>query len=299
MAVESEQMGQWLEAGGGKNEMGAQPAAGLTAALAKSADGRALLADAAAHAVSRGQLSKRLSDIAKTSAAVRPEIAKLAASNSDSVLLQMLKVYAPPWLVGILAAGIISAVMGSDCHQILGLSTMFTKDLFQYYGHAGRFGEKTTVMMGRTFIIVLNGLAYCIALSKPPIFDLAVTYAFAGFAAMSPVMIAALFWRRSTKYGALASTLWVAGCVGAQLVLENVHPVANRVLWEAGGHKILFLNAMGKLSFMNFTMVVPIVIGSAILMGVVSAITPGPSRETIEKYFPRRQRMEAALAGGA
>jgi solute:Na+ symporter, SSS family len=38
--------------------------------------------------------------------------------------------YAPAWLAGVLGAGIISAVMGSDAHQVLALSTMFTKDVF-------------------------------------------------------------------------------------------------------------------------------------------------------------------------
>jgi len=70
-------------------------------------------------------------------------------------------------LVGLLAAGIMSAVMGSDCHQILGLSTMFTKDLVGYYGQGGRISEQQTVMLGRVFIVVLNGLAYLVALGKP------------------------------------------------------------------------------------------------------------------------------------
>ncbi len=42
---------------------------------------------------------------------------------------------------GILGAGIISAVMGSDAHQVLALSTMFTKDVFAHYGGHEKFGE--------------------------------------------------------------------------------------------------------------------------------------------------------------
>ena len=38
---------------------------------------------------------------------------------------------------------------------------------------------------------------------------MAIRFAFSGFAALAPVMLAALFWKRSTKYGALASVLWV------------------------------------------------------------------------------------------
>ncbi|HEX4349865.1 MAG TPA: hypothetical protein VH251_05745, partial [Verrucomicrobiae bacterium] len=56
-------------------------------------------------------------------------------------------------------------------------------------------------------------IAYGVALylrEKQGIFEIAVRFAFSGFAAMAPVMIAALFWKRSTKWGALASTLFVA-----------------------------------------------------------------------------------------
>ena len=65
--------------------------------------------------------------------------------------------------------------------------------------------------MGRAFVVVLTVLAYVVALRAPEsIFALAIQYAFTGFAALSPLLVAALFWRGSTKWGALASTLWVA-----------------------------------------------------------------------------------------
>ena len=48
--------------------------------------------------------------------------------------------YAPLWLAGILGAGIMAAVMASDS-QILALSTMFTEDVFAFYGGKARFGE--------------------------------------------------------------------------------------------------------------------------------------------------------------
>ena len=50
------------------------------------------------------------------------------------------------------------------------------------------------------------------------IFDVATQYAFAGYSALSPLLVAALFWRGSTKWGALASTLWTAAAVLAVAV---------------------------------------------------------------------------------
>jgi hypothetical protein len=227
-------------------------------------------------------------DVVKTlyaipDASVKVAWAKVANHNSDSVLLEMLKTYVPKLLAGILAAGIISAVMGSDCHQILGLSTMFTKDIFNYYGGGQRVGERGTVLMGRAFIVIANGIAYVIALSRPPIFELAVTYAFSGFAALAPMMIAALFWRRSTKWAILANTLWVAGWV-IFMVYAGQHYHPNQHIWG----NVLYISASGSLSFFGFTAVVPMTLGAAILVVLVSLITQPPTQATIDRYFSSR-----------
>ncbi|HWF17785.1 MAG TPA: sodium:solute symporter family protein [Verrucomicrobiae bacterium] len=134
-------------------------------------------------------------------------------ADPDGVLLRMLAEYAPAWLAGLLGAGIISAVMGSDAHQVLAMSTMFTKDIYVHYGGHQKYGEKAAVVFARGFILVVTIIAYLIALylkAKQGIFEIAIRFAFSGFAAMAPVMVAALFWKRSTKWGALASTLFVA-----------------------------------------------------------------------------------------
>src|SRR5580658_1024659 len=132
--------------------------------------------------------------------------------DSDGILLRLLGDNAPAWLAGLLGAGIISAVMGSDAHQVLAMSTMFTKDIFAHYGGHEKFGERRSVHFARGFIVVVTIIAYLVALKlkeKQGIFEIAIRYAFSGFAAMSPVMVAALFWKRSTKWGALAATLFV------------------------------------------------------------------------------------------
>ena len=84
--------------------------------------------------------------------------------DPDGVLLRMLQSYAPAWLAGVLGAGIISAVMGSDAHQVLALSTMFTKDIFVHYGGHEKFGERRSVHFARGFIVVVTVIAYLVAL---------------------------------------------------------------------------------------------------------------------------------------
>jgi solute:Na+ symporter, SSS family len=181
-------------------------------------------------------------------------------ATGDDVVPIMLDWFAPVWLAGLLGAGIMAAVMASDS-QILALSTMFTEDVFTYYGGTARFGERVQVQTGRIFVVLLTVAAYAIALRAPQgIFDLAVQYAFSGYAALSPLLVAALFWKRSTKWGALAVTLWVAFAV------------------------IYTARVPGALAWFGLMPVVPMTIISAFLMIVVSIVTPPPSPRALSRY---------------
>jgi Na+/proline symporter len=202
---------------------------------------------------------------------------------ADDVVLLLLERYAPLWLAGLLGAGIMAAVMASDS-QILALSTMFTEDVFAYYGAKARFGEQVQVATGRIFVVVLTVAAYLIALRMPaPIFDLAVQYGFTGYAALSPLLIAALFWRGSTKWGALASTAVAAAAVlGTAYFQWTV--TSPRVVWSVGGWDVL-ARTPGGTSILGFLPVVPATLLSALLMVVVSKATAKPSAGTLDRYF--------------
>ena len=212
-----------------------------------------------------------------------------AKAAGDDVLVLLLNHYAPAWLAGLLAAGIMAAVMATDS-QILALSTMFTEDVFAHYEGKARFGEAAQVMTGRAFVIGLTIVAYLIALRLPEsIFTIATQYAFTGYAALAPLLIGALFWRGSTKWGALASTLWVAfGVIGIALVNANVTappPGQATPVWSLAGQDVIVRTA-GGLSVLGFMPVVPMVLVSSLLLFAVSALTPRPSAATLARYFP-------------
>ena len=217
-------------------------------------------------------------------AAAVAELQRVAAG--DDVILRMLDHYAPVWLAGILGAGILAAVMASDS-QVLALSTMFTEDVFAYYGGKQRFGERVQVLTGRVFVVLVTGVAYVIALQAPTsIFNLATQYAFSGFSAMLPIVLAALFWRGSTKWGALAVTLWTAGAVAATAVFQAVvAPAATPIpVWTLGGLEVITRTPGGTAVF-GFMPVVPMTVLSVLLMVGVSTVTRKPSDETIGRYF--------------
>jgi SSS family solute:Na+ symporter len=206
-----------------------------------------------------------------------------ARMAADDVLLLLLGRFAPAWLAGVLGAGIMAAVMASDS-QILALSTMFTEDVFAYYGHKERFGEAAQVYTGRAFVVALTTCAYLVALEFPTnIFELASQYAFSGFAAMAPLVAGALLWRGSTKWGALASTLWVAAAVLAMGIFQ-ARVTAPGVYWSVAGVDVIARTPAGT-TVCGFLPVVPMTLISALLMVAVSLVTPKPSAATIARYF--------------
>lgn len=220
----------------------------------------------------------------------RDELREQAAA--DDVIMLLLQRYAPLWLAGLLGAGIMAAVMASDS-QILALSTMFTEDVFAFYGGKRRFGEAVQVQTGRLFIVLITIFAYIVALQAPEtIFELAIQYAFSGYAALSPLLVAALFWKGSTKWGALAVTLWTAAAVVAIAVLQALVPVPApgppQVLWAPGGIEILSRTPGGTAVY-GFMPVVPMVIISTLLMIVVSMATQKPGTSTLARYFGSRK----------
>lgn len=222
-----------------------------------------------------------------------PERDRLRAQmGADDVVLLLLDRYAPLWLAGMLGAGIMAAVMASDS-QILALSTMFTEDVFAYYGGKARFGEQVQVNTGRAFVVIVTLVAYLVALKMPSsIFELAVQYGFTGYAALSPLLVAALFWRGSTKWGALASTLCATLSIAAVAIFQAAVPSPGPVL-TVGGIDVL-ARTPGGTSVLGFMPVVPATLLSAALMVMVSKLTRGPDDATLSRYFPAH-RTSAAL----
>ena len=107
-------------------------------------------------------------------------------------------------------------------------------------------------------------------------------------------MLAALFWKRSTKWGALASALWVAATmVGSWYLYEMSAGMAPKPgqplvqIFPVLGD--LFLRSPGNILVFGYLPVMPMVLGSAFCMVVFSLCTKPPGRVTIDKYFPARK----------
>jgi SSS family solute:Na+ symporter len=237
-------------------------------------------------------------ELATSAAALTPvERDRLRArAGGDDVILRLVDGYAPVWLAAMLGACVMAAVMASDS-QILALSTMFTEDVFAFYGGKARFGQAVQVTTGRVFVVLITIVAYLIAMRVPQsIFDIATQYAFAGYASLAPLLVAAIFWRGSTKWGALASTLWTAAAVisvaAIQQSIAAPPPGTPAVpVWSPFGTDVITRATQGALVF-GLLPVVPMTIISGLLMWIVSRLTAGaiPTRATLGRYFDASAR---------
>jgi SSS family solute:Na+ symporter len=193
-------------------------------------------------------------------------MAGLPDKNMGAVLSLCLKALVDsPIVVGLVASGILAAIMSSLDSQFLCLGTMFTNDMVLHKVGSERFSDKQVLLIARSFIVGIVILTYAISLMGPAnIFDLAI-WSFSGFASLTPLVIAAIYWRGATKAGAYASIavsmgLWLyffkaSGWGGEYTLAGGVMPVA--ICFVAG----------------------------ALAMFVVSLVTRKPSEETLKRFF--------------
>lgn len=197
------------------------------------------------------------------------EIPHLEGPAANSILLQMISLHAPEVLVGLLGAGVFAAVMSSLDSQILSLSTLFTQDFVRHHRLSADADTGSQVRLGRIFVVLLLALTYLLSLvSNRSIFGLGV-WSFTGFAALFPLVVAALYWRRSSKYGAWASVLTVTALWSYFFVRG----------WSSPGYTI------AGTGLMPIAVILP---ASALAMIAGSLLGPRPQEELIERFFSDR-----------
>ncbi|HSF39782.1 MAG TPA: sodium:solute symporter family protein [Thermoanaerobaculia bacterium] len=198
----------------------------------------------------------------------RADFPDLPPGAASSILVKMIDLYAPGVLAGLLAAGVWAAIMNSFDSQVLSVGTMFTQDIVRHYGFKDRMSERQQITVGRLFTVGILVVTFLLSLVMDrSLFKLGV-WCFTGFAALLPVVVAAIFWRRSTKWGAFASTLSV-------VVLWVFFVIRG---WESPNYTIADTGIMP---------VAVIFLVSAAAMVTGSLLTRPPGRATLDKFFPR------------
>ncbi|MEA2560424.1 MAG: solute:Na+ symporter, family [Acidobacteriota bacterium] len=196
-----------------------------------------------------------------------PNVADLGPGGANSVLVKMIDLHAPGVLAGLLAAGVFAAIMNSFDSQVHSVGTMFTQDIVRHYGFQDRMSESKQILVGRLFMVAILIAAYLLSrVVDRSIFKLGV-WCFTGFAALLPVVVAAVFWKRSTKWGAFASTVSV---IVLWLYFVNIG-------WKSADYTIADSGVM-PVAFMLLVSTAAMIVGSL--------LTRPPEEATLEKFFP-------------
>jgi len=195
--------------------------------------------------------------------------------NSNAVLAVVVnRLVEDPYVAGLLTAGILAAIMSSLDSQFVCLGTMFTHDIVIQATGKDRFTDRQKVLLGRAFIVFIVAVVYGLSLlPQPHIFDLGV-WCFSGFASLFPLVFAALYWRRVTRAGAIASVLVMATVWFVLFYQGLLGPLSRGEAME--GDYLLW--GMMPVTF--------IFAASAVTLVVVSLMTKPMPQAVVDRYIP-------------
>jgi SSS family solute:Na+ symporter len=157
--------------------------------------------------------------------------------------------------------------MSSLDSQFVAVGTMFTRDIVVHHFGATRFSDATLVWLARGFVVAIVVITYLLTLMETrSIFALG-TWCFTGYAALFPLVIAALYWRRVTRAGALAAVV--------------VTSIAWFWMFGASGY-----GADRKFLIAGMLPVAALLVICAVTVVVVSLCTKPLPKATLAKFFP-------------
>ncbi|WP_203363551.1 sodium/proline symporter PutP [Bacillus sp. REN10] len=138
----------------------------------------------------------------------------LKISDPETIFIKLGEILFDPIITGFLISAILAAIMSTISSQLLVTSSSLTEDLYKTFFRRSA-SDKELVFLGRLSVLLVSVIALILSWEKSKtILDL-VGYAWAGFgSAFGPMIILSLYWKRMTKWGALAGMV-----VGAVTVI--------------------------------------------------------------------------------
>ncbi|MEC7696028.1 MAG: sodium:solute symporter family protein [Planctomycetota bacterium] len=197
-------------------------------------------------------------------------------SNPNAILPFLVKTQTGPLLGGLLAAGILAAIMSSLDSQFLCLGTIFSNDMVTHYYGREKISDRGQILLARIFIVAIVAITYLLSLfPQRGVFNLGV-WCFSGFASLFPLVFAALYWKRLSKAGAYAAILTTIVVWSILFFLSDFG--ANR--------EYAVVIGWGEVTYETMP-VATIFLCSLVAMIVVSLCSKPPSDQTVAKFFSR------------
>ncbi len=188
------------------------------------------------------------------------------ASKAESILIVMSTEYLPLIAAGLIMAGILAATISSSDSYLLIASSSVSVNIFKGIIKKDKATEKQVMWLSRIVLIVIALVGVIIAWREDSVIFKLVSFAWAGFGAtFGPIMLFSLFWKRTTRAGAIAGMF--AGAISVfvwKLVLNQ------------------YLSA--SIPFFAIYELLPAFIISSIAIVVGSLLSKKPSEEIINEF---------------
>ena len=124
--------------------------------------------------------------------------------DPETVFISLGQLLFHPFVAGFMLAAILAAIMSTISSQLLVSSSALVEDLYHAFNRK-ELGEKSSVLLGRVAVMIVSVVAALMAWQADDSILKLVSFAWAGFgASFGPVVLLALYWRRLTRWGALA-----------------------------------------------------------------------------------------------
>ncbi|MDO5409967.1 MAG: sodium/proline symporter [Lachnospiraceae bacterium] len=164
-------------------------------------------------------------------------------------------------VAGVILAGIMASTMSTADSQLLAASSAVSSDMLG--GILEKKGNgKGSMIAARITLLLISVIAAIMAKDPDSSVFAIVSFAWAGFgAAFGPVMLFALFWKRSNRYGALAGM--VSGGIMIFVWKYMVRPLGG--VWDI--YELL-----------------PAFIVASVMIVVVSLLTPAPEQSILDEF---------------
>lgn len=162
---------------------------------------------------------------------------------------------------GIVLSGILAATMSTSDSQLLAASSSVSENIIHEFFHLA-LDEKKLMMIARFSLAIIAVIGVGIAWNpNSSVFGI-VSFAWAGFGAtFGPIVLLALFWRRSNKYGAFCGM--ISGGIMVFVWKYAVRPIGGA--W-------------------NIYELLPAFIVAILVNVIVSLLTPAPEKEITDVF---------------
>ncbi|WP_186672560.1 sodium/proline symporter [Sporosarcina sp. BP05] len=165
-----------------------------------------------------------------------------AFADVEMILPFMILDLMPPWIAGILLAGILAAIISTADSQLMVITSSVSEDIINN-ALKKKLSEKKLVAISRITIIIAGLVGLIIALTSKSLVFLVVSWAWAGVGCtLSPAIILTFFWKRYSGIGVIATIIsgFVSTVIWISTPLEEIATSRFTTFFIAAAFGIVF-----------------------------------------------------------